>query len=86
MSCTGCKGLKRVTTKVTNIVEGYTNMVVKDPSIEKLYNERIAECNKCNKNISIPIARVHVCKICGCVLEAKTRVQDEHCPSVPSRW
>ena len=86
MSCTGCTGVKKVVNKVSNIIEGYNNILNKDPEVEKVYEVRMNECKGCSKNITIPVAKVHVCRICGCIIEAKARVQDEHCPDVPSRW
>lgn len=86
MSCDNCNKGQKAAKKVANIVEGYKNILIKDAVVEKMYNERIKDCNSCSKRINIPIAKIGVCRICGCVIEAKARVKDEHCPDSPSKW
>jgi hypothetical protein len=86
MACLNCNGVQKAAKKAANIIEGYKHMIIKDAIVEKMYNERIMDCNVCTKRINIPIAKIGVCRICGCVIEAKARVKDEHCPDNPSKW
>ena len=61
--------------KIINIIKGtYYNIFNKK---QDLADKRLNVCNKC-------LMRVHtnlgdVCDECGCILDSKTRVEDEHC-------
>ena len=62
--------------KFWNIIKGtYFNITKKN---QKQADVRLSICNKCNhvKNIC---GLGNVCDLCGCVLESKTRVDDEKC-------
>ncbi len=48
---------------------------------EKVAQERLAECLKCPN-----LSKVGTCKICLCIVRAKTKVDTESCPDNPSRW
>jgi len=66
-----------------NIPIGITKLLLKefgltDEETEKLADYRLEICKPCSKNLS------GVCRGCGCVLEAKTRVKDETCPD--NKW
>lgn len=43
-----------------------------------LYSIRISICNQCKDKINIPYVG-DVCGICGCILENKARLNNEHC-------
>ena len=45
---------------------------------QELAKKRIAICNVCNHREHIEMIG-DICAECGCVLEAKARVEDEHC-------
>ena len=45
---------------------------------ENLSEERLKICNQCDKKINIKYVG-DVCDICGCILDNKTRIEDEHC-------
>lgn len=45
---------------------------------QELAKKRIAICNMCEHREHIEIIG-DICAECGCVLEAKARVEDEHC-------
>lgn len=45
---------------------------------QELAKKRIAICNMCNHREHIEMIG-DICAECGCVLEAKARVEDEHC-------
>ena len=61
--------------KICNIIKGtYYNITNKE---QKVANQRLKICNKCNHKKYI--GKVGICDQCGCILESKTRVKDEHC-------
>lgn len=45
---------------------------------EDLAQMRLNICNSCNKKVNIKFVG-DICDICGCVLDNKTRIKDEHC-------
>ena len=45
---------------------------------QELAKKRIAICNMCNHREHIEMIG-DICAECGCVLEAKARVEDEYC-------
>jgi hypothetical protein len=46
------------------------------------YKERIAECHKC-PNFDADSGR---CRLCGCLMETKTKWETSSCPDVPPKW
>ena len=44
---------------------------------QDLANIRLAICNQCPNKIKTSLG--DACNECGCILDAKTRVKDEHC-------
>ncbi len=40
--------------------------------------KRLEICNNCDKKINIKFVG-DVCDVCGCILDNKTRIKDEHC-------
>ena len=48
------------------------------PTNKDLYNIRLDICSKCEDKINMPYVG-DVCNICGCVLENKAKLLDEHC-------
>ena len=62
--------------KLINIIKGwYFRFFNKN---EQLARKRIAICNKCKSKRHIDMLG-DICDICGCVLSAKARVEDEQC-------
>ena len=62
--------------KIINIFKGwYYRLFDKNQELAK---KRIAICNMCNHREHIEMIG-DICAECGCVLEAKARVEDEHC-------
>ena len=62
--------------KLINIIKGwYFKLFNKH---EKLANNRIAVCKKCDSIWHIDTLG-DICAECGCVLSAKARVKDEKC-------
>ena len=49
----------------------------------ELMNTRLEICKKCDKKVNLT-KNVEVCSICGCVLNAKSRIEEESC--VIGKW
>jgi len=63
---------------LANIFEGWSNVVIKDPHVEKIADLRKRICDLCYyKGTSLGI---DYCKKCGCPIIAKSRSLKEHCP------
>lgn len=61
--------------KIINIIKGtFYNLFNKK---QDLADKRLMICKKCNDKTKTKFGAV--CKHCGCILESKTRVKDEHC-------
>lgn len=75
---------------LSSITEGYINLIksgigIADINIEKLATKRKMLCSICPNNSTQKIVSlISHCKICGCLLEAKTRVVEEKCPD--NKW
>ncbi len=62
--------------KLWNIIKGtYFNITKKH---QDKANERLSICNQC-PNTEYIKGLGEICKLCGCVLESKTRVDNERC-------
>lgn len=61
---------------LTDIVEGWKNLFVKDPDIEPIAKERAEVCSKCRYASRKEV----ICTLCGCPLAAKTRTKKNTCP------
>lgn len=53
----------------------YYNILGKN---EDLAQTRLKICNSCPQNLDIQFVG-NVCEECGCILDNKTRIEDEHC-------
>lgn len=61
--------------KVLNILKGwYYKLFNKKEDIAK---NRLEICKYCDNRVSSALG--DACSLCGCILDAKTRVKDEHC-------
>lgn len=62
--------------KLQRIIEGWSNLLIRDPEVEKFALERAEKCANCDaandKNF---------CAICGCYIPAKVRSKKEKCPN-----
>lgn len=58
---------------IKNILKGFWNKFANKE--KNLSNIRMNICNKCKDKDGA------WCGICGCLLDAKTRVPEEHCPN-----
>lgn len=63
----------KVVKNIRNIVKGFWFAMT--GKHEAMMKERIEICNKCSDKDG------DWCGICGCLLDAKTRVYKEHCPN-----
>ena len=66
--------------KAKQIIEGYANLVRSvagspNQDIENLAAERFATCKKCEQ-----LSITSQCKLCGCYMPSKTRVDQAKCP------
>lgn len=78
--------------KANNIIEGFTNLAVADPKIERLARLRAAICGECPDAVSIGVVNQvqpdnttrpingMKCNRCGCLLNAKVRSTSDYCP------
>ena len=67
--------------KLSEIAEGWKNLINRDPEVEKIAAERLGLCISCKYNSTAPaIGMLSRCKACGCVLEAKSRSLKSNCP------
>ena len=65
----------RIFKKIRNIIIGtYRNVFNKN---QDLATQRLKYCNKCEHRIMF--MGQYICDQCGCILESKVRVEDEHC-------
>lgn len=62
--------------KLINIIKGWFFYLFNKH--EKLAKQRIATCKECKSLMHVEFLG-DVCAECGCVIEAKARVIDEHC-------
>ena len=61
--------------KIINIIKGWYFKIFKKK--QDIAKKRLTICNKCDNKVKSALG--DVCSQCGCVLDAKTRVQDEQC-------
>lgn len=67
--------------KLAEIAEGWKNLIDLDPKVEEIAAERLGLCISCKHNSTTPaIGMLSRCKLCGCVLEAKSRSLKSKCP------
>ena len=64
------------------VVKAYAGNVGKPPASAELIEQRLAICADCNFYLADKKRCAH--KDCGCRLQAKARMVDEHCPI--DRW
>ena len=70
------KIFKAIFTKPIAILKSiYFNIFDKHEDLAKL---RLEICNRCDQRVNMKFIG-DVCGECGCILENKTRMRDEHC-------
>ena len=61
--------------KIKNIIIGtYRNIFNKNQDLAML---RLVYCNRCEHRMMF--MGQYICDQCGCIIESKVRVEDEHC-------
>tara|TARA_R110000796_G_scaffold83590_2_gene182762 strand:+ start:503 stop:754 length:252 start_codon:yes stop_codon:yes gene_type:complete len=60
--------------KVSEIFDGWKNVVFPNEHVEQIAKARVAICGECEFNVKSRCAK------CGCPLVAKTRSMKSHCP------
>ena len=74
------KMVNRILIKIWHIIIGtYRNIFNKNHG---LATQRLQYCNKCEHRIMF--MGQYICNQCGCILESKVRVEDEHC--IIDKW
>jgi hypothetical protein len=61
--------------KILNIIIGWFRKIFELK--EDMASIRLNICNHCPHKINTPLG--DACSLCGCILDAKTRVEDEQC-------
>jgi hypothetical protein len=60
--------------KISEIFNGWKNVVFPNEHVENIAKARAKICSQCEHNVK------NRCKKCGCPLIAKTRSMQSHCP------
>lgn len=47
---------------------------------DKLYEQRLTHCKECDSLLN------GMCRICGCFVEMRAAVSQNHCPKVNPKW
>ena len=72
--------VNKILIKIWHIIIGtYRNVFNKK---QDLAIQRLKYCNKCEHRIMF--MGQYICNQCGCILESKVRVEDEHC--IIDKW
>ena len=66
-----CEACKK--SKLQRIIDGWSNLLFRDPEIEDMAQRRAKICAVCSKN------KYNTCMVCKCPLPAKTRSPEEKC-------
>ncbi len=63
--------------KFSEILNGWKNLLLGNPEVRKMANDRMAVCEKC----SHASEKIYLhCSLCGCYIPAKARSESSHCP------
>jgi len=72
---------------IKNILEGWKNVVWKNPKVEEVAKNRLEICGTCELNVDGVCSKKKEIQYkgelrrgCGCPLRAKLRSMDEECP------
>ena len=63
---------------IKDVLEGWTNALIKDEEIEIIAEERLKICNECPYKKTV--LKVEICSKCHCPLISKTRSKETKCP------
>ena len=72
--------------KAGEIIEGWSNLIIKKEHVEKVAKARLLICDTCEYNSKFHKTKRpdEHCMDCGCTLSAKTRCL--HCACPKSKW
>ena len=62
---------------IKEIFQGWKNFIldkISDIKYKSIFNNRYEICSECEHNVH------GICKICKCILKAKTKAEDSECP------
>lgn len=76
----GKRALARIPKQLKDMVQGYSNVLVRHPEVELVAVARMKLCDRCEHK------KMGVCTLCKCPLIAKVRALDQSCPDKPPRW
>lgn len=69
------------------IINGWGNLIVRDPDVEKVAIQRAKICAECDELSNGFIGVYLNCKKCGCYIPAKVRCSGEKCKGCPlGKW
>jgi len=86
------KNIKKVWQNKGSIANGIKNTLLKKASIEKMFNERLDECMKCEDvdtdgEMCFVKLTSPCCSLCGCSLKLKLRDEDSSCANTSNpKW
>lgn len=74
--------LKQIWKNRKQIIEGITNAVIRDETVEKVAQLRMDMCNECPSkgDECLVVGTAPCCNECGCSLSFKTRALSADCP------
>ncbi len=75
----------KILKQLSEIAEGYSNLIFENPEVEALAEKRLNECLTCDErsdkdNHPDKVGTLAFCKNCGCALLAKSRSTQSSCP------
>ena len=76
------KTLKQIWKNRKQIIEGITNAVIRDETVEKVAQLRMDVCNECPSkgDECLVVGTAPCCNECGCSLSFKTKALSAECP------
>lgn len=80
MACSNCN---KVLTKVSHIIKGNVKYIFNITDKDVDVSNRLIICNSCNDKkhlITLGSSSMFLCNHCNCIIQAKVRVKEEHCP------
>ncbi len=62
--------------ELSDIVEGWKNLIFNDPETEEVGKQRMLICMRCDQYSKLN----KTCRVCGCFMPAKVRLKNRNCP------
>lgn len=72
--------------KILQILEGWTNNLIKKEEVEEYALPRLEICSECPEMSTYPeeVKMISYCKACNCQIQSKVRSSQAECPL--SKW